>query len=53
MATLQRPPTQPESPLVLEKGGASEQGRNGTSDSNNPKHQAQQLHQKTDNTITK
>ena len=26
MATLQRPPTQPESPLVLEKGGASEQG---------------------------
>ena len=47
------PPTQPESPLVLENGGASEQGWNGTSDSNNPKHQAQQLHQKTDNTITK
>ena len=30
------------------KGGASEQGLNGTSHSNNPKHQAQKLHRKTD-----
>ena len=45
MATLRAAPTQPESPWCLKRRG---QGWNGTFDSNNPKHQVQQLHQRTD-----